>query len=296
LPLSGAPEKLHFCNRFRYPAEVCRQLTLIAEIFRGFPILGVLLHGSTSRGELSVWRRRSGYLEIFSDYEFLVVAQSLTASQRTALSKSLTSVENTINACGPLNHIDVSFLTPLRAGLLPRIVQTFEVKERGLPFHGEDMRPLLPNVTLYNLDLRELNDILLWRLWAILFYFPMDWMLNRSLRQFDWRVRHVYVLCRNNLDLLTWALPYEGILLSSFRERYSYAHEHWHELGIASSFPEEFIAFQKLCLEVKADPNLAATLRPEFIFRKTLENFLTALNHLLKRSGGNLRNSSEDVF
>ena len=197
-----------------YPQPIIRQLKAVSELLAAEARpRAILLLGSAARGELA-YAELDGQLEIFSDYELLLVTERrLPARKRQRIATQLAALEREFTQRNPLFHIDVIFRERRRLRTLPRIIFTYELKANGQVLHGEDVRPLLPEVTLANLDLRNANEILVKRLWAILLHTPRR-LLRGPLTRLEEMVWG-YVLCRNALDLTTVLLPHCGVLLPS---------------------------------------------------------------------------------
>jgi hypothetical protein len=176
----------------------------------------------------------------------------------------------------PLFHIDVIFRERHRLRTLPRIIFTYELKANGQVLDGEDVRPLLPEVTLANLDLRNTNEILIKRLWAILLHTPRRLLYGplTRLEEMVWG----YVLCRNALDLTTVLLPHCGVLLPSYGERVKHLAEHYGQLGLASRFGEEFPAFLTACLQERQSLHFSESL--PYRYAKVINHIAVALRFL----------------
>jgi len=251
--------------------ESLRQITCILGEVPG--VLSILLLGSAARGELA-YAELDGRLEVFSDYEFLVVTgRRLPARERQRVAERLARLEREFGQRNPLFHIDVIFRERHRLRTLPRIIFTYELRANGQVLHGEDVRPLLPEVTLANLDLRNTNEILIKRLWAMLLHTPRRLLYGplTRLEEMVWG----YVLCRNALDLTTVLLPHCGVLLPSYGERVKHLAEHYGQLGLASRFGEEFPAFLTACLQERQSLHFSESL--PYRYAKVINHIVVAL-------------------
>ncbi len=254
--------------------ESLRQTTGILGEVSG--VLSILLLGSAARGELA-YAELDGRLEVFSDYEFLVVTRRrLPTRERQRVAERLAGLEREFGQRNPLFHIDVIFRERHRLHTLPRIIFTYELKANGQVLHGEDVRPLLPEVTLANLDLRNTNEILIKRLWAMLLHTPRRLLYGplTRLEEMVWG----YVLSRNALDLTTVLLPHCGVLLPSYGERVKHLAEHYGQLGLASRFGEEFPAFLTACLQERQSLHFSESL--PYRYAKVVNHVAAALGFL----------------
>jgi len=264
-----------------YPQDTVRQLHTLSDLLAAeVQPRAVLLLGSAARGELA-YAELDGRLEVFSDYEFLVVTgRRLPARQRQRVAERLAGLEREFGQRNPLFHIDVIFRERHRLRTLPRIIFTYELKANGQVLHGEAVRPLLPEVTLANLDMRNTNEILIKRLWAILLHTPRRLLYGplTHLEEMVWG----YVLCRNALDLTTVLLPHCGVLLPSYGQRVKHLAEHYDQLRLASRFSEEFPAFLNACLQERQSLHPSESLL--YRYAKVVNHIAAALGFLLDRA------------
>jgi hypothetical protein len=261
-----------------YPQFVQQSLHQTTGVLAEAPgLISILLLGSAARGELA-YAELDGRLEVFSDYEFLVVTERrLRARQRQRIATQLAALERQLAQRNPLFHIDVIFRERRRLRTLPRIIFTYELKANAQVMHGEDVRLLVPEVTLANLDLRNANEILIKRLWAILLHTPRR-LLGGSLSCLEEMVWG-YVLCRNALDLTTVLLPHRGVLLPSYGERVKHLAEHYGQLGLAPHLGEDFPAFLSACLQERRTLRFSKSLLQRYV--KAINYLATALEFLL---------------
>lgn len=283
---------LEFCERYNYPPEVKKHFKMILDPISSDKILSVLLIGGTSRGELS-YRRVDNELIIFSDYEFLMIAKGrVKKSYKRKLQHYYDNLQKQIGARSPLFHIDFDYISLRKLANLKRTFWTYEVKEKGITIWGQDLKDRIPNVTLKNIDLKELNEALIWRLWTIFLYTPPELLTKKDISSKKEMV-FKYVLSKNTLDITTWLLPWEGYLIPSFTRRVAFIKEKYQELGCNFFFGENFPDFLELCLEGKIKLRFNAGTVEE-LYRQSIAYFVNALEYLIYRSLS-LRVSSEEI-
>ncbi|MBC8449713.1 MAG: hypothetical protein H8D78_18430 [Chloroflexi bacterium] len=262
----------------RYPQLIQENLRQTADILgEASGLVSVLLLGSAARGELA-YADVAGQLQVFSDYELLVVTgRRLPGRERQRIAAQLTELERGFGQRNPLFHLDVIFRERRRLRTLPRIIFTYELKANAQVLRGEDVRHLLPEVTPANLDLRNSNEILLKRLWAILLHTPRRLLRGplTALEEMVWG----YVLCRNALDLTTVLLPHCGVLLPSYGQRVQYLAEHYGQLGLTPRFGEDFPAFLSTCLQERQSLRFSEPLPNRYA--KSINYLMEALAFLL---------------
>ncbi len=242
---------LSFVDRYRYPPRIKDQFAEMLSLLDGARVKSVILTGSTSRGELS-YSAENGGVTVFSDYELMIVAEGrVEAEDRERLRNDFRRLERKFSRT-PLFHIDFSCVSVPALRNLPPHLKHYETAKNGLVIYGEDVKPLLPRITPANLDFRDLNEILIWRLWAILLYLPAAFADGGKLTPEEENAFR-YVVCRNLLDLPTWLLPWKGVLLASFRERAAYLNAHFPELKDGLLVDEEFRDLMNECLAGKLE-------------------------------------------
>lgn len=112
-------------------------------------------------------------------------------------------------ALDPWPSVHASFFTASAAGRLPPTFRLFEARTGGEPLSGQDIRPLLPQVSVQNLDYGDVNDVLSWRILSV-----MNAQASRVSRE-----QRSYLAAKNRLDLGIWLGCQVGILDYSHRNR-----------------------------------------------------------------------------
>jgi hypothetical protein len=198
-----------------------------------------------------------GETEILSDIEFLLVIDSKASTQLlTELRKNWDVIENGAKDISPFFHIDSAIVTTEQARNQPRWLRTFDARSTGTALSGNVSSEMLPEVTIENLDYTELNEVLLWRLWAILLGIRPSFLFG-SVRKTDDEKRAGYLICRNGLDIASWALPHDKQLISGFKSRVAYITEHIDHLPtcreVDPEFPYWLSIYQKAKFQYKFD-------------------------------------------
>lgn len=188
-----------------------------ARIF-GPHLHSVLLIGSGARGELSYRFGPQGELDMLSDVEFAVVTRRVwKRAEAERLKKAAKEIERRFGNRSPLFKIDFGVSYLRKFSLTPPTFWCFEVKRQGKVLHGKDPRDRLPDVTLANLDLGNLRELILVRLWNMLL-----WVNEPCLRAYgsDYE-RFILKFCytRNLLDVLSIYLPHVGVLEDGYAGR-----------------------------------------------------------------------------
>jgi hypothetical protein len=165
---------------------------------------------------------------------------------------------------------------------LKRIFWTYEVKETGITIWGEDLKDRIPDVTPKNIDLKELNELLIWRLWTIFLHTPPELLAQKNIPTEKERI-FKYVLSKNTLDITTWLLPWEGYLIPSFTKRVTFIKNKYQKLDSRSFFGKNFPNFLEFCLEGKLNLGFNVGAVKE-LYRQSIACFVKALEYLLYKS------------
>ena len=156
----------------------------LLEAINFYEPLSILLIGSYSRGDY--WRG-----DVYaSDVEFYIIVDKIDHSE-----------------CRPyFRYCDVSIIRKKRLEYLPKNLINFEAKNLGITIYGEDLRYLIPTVTIDNIDQGIVDEIILFRLLEI---------SNAIINDKDVD----FVVTKNLNYLMAWSLIKDGVLLPGFISR-----------------------------------------------------------------------------
>lgn len=232
-----------------YPGEVEAILRRVVEILAPLRPVGVLLHGSAARGELTWWRDAGGRIRLGSDLEMYVACEPATAPpERMRVNAALDDLARDVNEGGaPLFHVDVGFTTREGMARHERTFRCWDTRATGRVLLGEDLRPALPELGPGDVDLRQLNEVPIHRLWEMAFRVPAALVRGDSADD----TAFACVCARQALDLTTWLLPHAGVLVPTFAARNREWREHFAELPTAGYFPASSGELLDECLETK---------------------------------------------
>jgi predicted nucleotidyltransferase len=188
--------------------------------FNNVNVVSVILIGSAARNELSVEITDDGTVDIFSDIEFLVVVESTPpVSFSQQIKKVCVLLEEELDIRSPLFGFDFGVLTTQRVKITPRTLWTFEVKKFGRTLLGEDVLNLFPDVELESIDIGNLNELIIVRLWNMFLHLPRN-VIEEKGTEYEIKIAKIYY-ARNINDVLTILLPNIGMLVGGYRPRYA---------------------------------------------------------------------------
>ncbi len=204
------------------------------EHFEG--MLSVILLGSLSRGE-ATWTEEGEVVKMLSDIEyFTVYPEGFTGFSE--YEKICKEAEKTIfgDQSSALFHIDNTFVKKEALCHMERKLITYDARCMGKTVVGEDCIRFLPEITIENINLFDIKDILTHRIFYVLYY-------GKEMRENGKTEEYKYLLAKNSLDLMTVILVDRGILASGFIKRFE----------IIKDLPinEEWKRYFEFCLSLK---------------------------------------------
>lgn len=223
--------------------------------------LSVILLGSLSRGE-GTWQAIDTGARILSDIEYFTVYPD-GFTEQSAFTDFAKEAQREVFADqdSALFHIDNTFVRRESLPRMERKLLTYDAARMGKAVVGEDCVPLLPTITVKNINLCDIRDILTHRVFSVLYYgLPMK-------REGDMD-GYRYSLAKNSLDLMTVLLVSNGMLESGFIRR----------LELVKTLPidERTKAYFAYCLSIKLSTDCDAT----FTIEEMEKQFLALLKDL----------------
>lgn len=271
--------KHHFemLNEFDYPENLLNTVKDVVNLFSPYSPRSMILIGSSSRGEFS-FVPGSPCVKLLSDLEFLVVTdKELSRSSIEKIRNDLNEIEESVAGRTSFFHVDVAIISRRNLGSLPLSFHTYEMKNSGITLQGSDLINEIPDVSVANLDYKELNETIIWRLWALLLHFPVS-LTSQKGKEAD--SKYYYLTARNILDITTWALPYEKVLIAGFANRVKYISEHADTLKVLTSLDSKIVDLLESCLRTKLRFEITYEVRE--IYGRALRIFANALRFLIR--------------
>jgi len=273
---------LEFCEMYSYPIEVKKHFEIILSQIDKYlnlnKIKSIILIGSTARGELSYIINEKGNLDIFSDYEFVIVSNYHFAShQIQTLKEQFKKNKNEWGIKNPLFHIDFGIFSPIKWRLNAMSIWTYELKSCGFVIYGEkNILKTLPDINISNIDLGNTNELILVRLWMQLLNIPINIIEGKADNYEKYLFR--YFLARNILDILTIFLPNKGILFSSYSKRVNYFKKNYHRLFLFQDNKSAIVFDEALKLKLY----LKSKYSLKWYYKYMLKGYIQLINNLTR--------------
>jgi hypothetical protein len=241
----------------------------------------VILFGSVSKKEYSLCEI-DGRIELFSDVEFIIVTKSMKNDTVRAIKQIAANIESRYFFRTPFFHIDFSCLTVNQLRKIPTILRHYELRETGIVVYGDPrIIHLIPETTINNLRLKDLNGLLIERLWQLYLFMPKQ---EAEVRELLNQTTRNYLLCRNLLELSTILLPQAGILLPTYSKRVEYIQEHYKKMDFAEMFGERFLDDMQTALTGKIDMQFRDV--DGSFYGRVIDYFKNAYDYLSQKQKG----------
>lgn len=198
--------------------------------------LSILLLGSLSRGE-ATWTYKDNQLVLLSDIEFFTFYPQGFSDFPffdNEIKKAAAQIKEEIGSS--LFHVDNTWISKGKISKLERKLLVFDAQEMGITVVGEDLKKRLPLVTIKNINLEDIGDIITHRVFSVLYY-------GSKMPHTDECYEYRYLLAKNSLDLMTVLLVKNGKLISGFENR-------MHEVE-KLQIDDSDIAYYQYCLSIK---------------------------------------------
>lgn len=255
-------------------AEVIKYFTLLEEYnqkyFEGK--ISILLLGSMSRGEAS-WSTINGIDTIVSDIEFITIVP-LDFNKFDRLDWAFESAKNIAfpDQDSSLFHIDTGIAAPgNNLGKLERKLLTFDANVYGYCVVGPDIKDSLPVVTISNINMQDIWEILVHRIFSAIYW-------GLPLRENGHTEEYRYNIAKNSLDIMTVILVNNGQLISGFKNRL--------EAIKQIDIKEEYKCYFEYCLSIK----LSTTSNKSYTIDEMETLFLQLLKYANDGFGCHCRN------
>jgi len=267
-------------KEFGYPSELREVVTrfskYVCEKFSDFSP-GVLLVGSTARGELS-WVESEGNIRLFSDVEFLVSVSAHNRKIENEFHELIKNLESEYDL-GELFHIDYTVITWDKLPKLEKKFFIFESKQCGIDFTQKSVSAELPVVTRSNINWKELNEVLLHRLTSILHAIPVSFLTSTMTKEEKQTIG--LNIAKNTLDITTWLHPYEAKeLVAGFTARLALWDKNFLEqTELGRFFASDDIEYINSCLDLRSHPSTEIDITD--MLTKTLSVYNKAISYCM---------------
>jgi len=204
-----------------YPLVIVDQLncifTTVLEIVQPEYLRSLILIGSAARNEITI-ERKPDSIVVHSDYEFIIVTDSIPSDILKSLSARLTELEREFHNSSPLFSIDYGVIPYQKLLVTPSTLWSFGLAVKGVCIWGEDIVDRVRPVTNKDIDLGNLMWLAPVRLWSFTKNMPLDCYKGAGPSKESVLIQYI-LLARNLLDVVTIMLPHTGTMIAGYKER-----------------------------------------------------------------------------
>lgn len=175
--------------------------------------LSILLLGSLSRGEATWICEEDGRFTLLSDIEFFTFYPKEFSDFEffdSVIKHEASLIESKMGSS--LFHVDNTWIAKEKIRKLERKLLVFDAQEMGITVIGEDIKKYLPSINIRNVNLEDISDIIIHRVFSVLYY-------GKNMAHTNDCFEYKYLLAKNSLDLMTVLLVENGKLISGFGNR-----------------------------------------------------------------------------
>ena len=197
-------------------------------------IVTIILIGSLARGE-GTWKILGEKSTLVSDVEFWIVHNgSIDFGSIRKKMQELSSLYSSKFASHTF-HVDFDFIHEKKISHMEKKLIVYEAKESGKIIYGINCIKQLPNISVKNINLIDIKDILIHRLFSVLYY-------GNKITDKD-SDEYSYLLSKNILDFMTVIAVQNGVLASGFAQRFRILKE--------NHFCDDLIPLFEHCMNIK---------------------------------------------
>jgi hypothetical protein len=222
-------------------------------------VKSIILTGGITRKEGSAIRYGER-IEVFSDYDFLVLADKVTYKIRKQLRNISTKLTKEFSREGLPSHVDIAPISIHALSNMKARMFTLELKEYGRSLYGEDHREYMPDVKAEDIKQEDSLRMLHNRIVGVLEYFDPAIFLWKERKDESLAKFLLYHIAKNLIDLGSSLLSFEKMYVCSYRERVEVLKDNFEKFNIS----EEYLPLPEIVeewTEFKLNPDIEGLLK-----------------------------------
>ncbi len=260
-------KNLIFCDEYKYPDIVKKQLLQILNLILPFNPLSVILLGSSVKGELA-YRMVKEDIRIYSDYDIVVFLNKGKMKDGIEIEKLLSRFNLSLTQVRLAPKVDFNFFLKNELKRFPLLQYTYNLKYESVVIFGDDIRRFLPSVTLEKIDLELEKEYIICALWEMLAYMPQDLFLGRYSVESAYE-DYKYLISSRFLNVVSKLLFIEGFKINSIRDAVDFIKKEHKKLKFIDYMSNEFIDFLTVLTDVKY--HLKFDIEVKALYIKTID-------------------------
>jgi len=240
----------------RHLEEICGEI--LTSLDSG-TIKSIILTGGLTRKEGSVIRYGKR-IEVFSDYDLLVLVDKVTYKIRKQLRNVSTRLTKEFSREGLPSHVDIAPISIQALSNMKARMFTLELKEYGKSLYGEDHREYMPDLKAEDIQQEDSLRMLHNRIAGVLEYFDPGIFLWKERKDESLAKFLLYHIAKNLIDLGSSLLSFEKMYVCTYRERVEVLKERFEKFNIS----EKYLPLPEIVeewTEFKLNPDIEGLLK-----------------------------------
>jgi len=216
----------------RHLEEICQE---ILNSLDSGTVKSIILTGGITRKEGSAIRYGER-VEIFSDYDLLVLVNKVTRKIRKQLRDVSTKLTKGFSREGLPSHVDIAPISIQTLSNMKALMFTLELKEYGRSLYGEDHREYMPDLKAEDIQQEDSLRMLHNRIVGVLEYFDPAIFLWKEKKDESLAKFLIYHIAKNFIDLGSSLLSFEKMYVCSYRKRVGVLKESFGKFNISEKY------------------------------------------------------------
>jgi len=218
----------------RHLEEICREI--LTSLDSG-TVKSIILTGGITRKEGSAicYGER---VEIFSDYDFLVLVNNVTHKIRKQLRDVSIKLTKGFSREGLPSHVDIAPISIQTLSNMKALMFTLELKEYGRSLYGEDHREYMPDLKAEDIPQEDSLRMLHNRIVGVLECFDPAIFIWKGKKDESLVKFLIYHIAKNLIDLGSSLLSFKKMYVCSYKERVKVLKENFEKFDIAEKYPQ----------------------------------------------------------
>ena len=240
----------------RHLEEICQEILIS---LGSETVKSIILTGGITRKEGSA-TSHGERVEVFSDYDFLVLVNKVTRKIRKQLRDVSTKLTEEFSREGLPSHVDIFPISTQALSNMKARMFTLDLKEYGRSLYGEDHREYMPDLKAKDIQQEDSLRMLHNRIVGVLECFDPAIFLWKEKKDESLAKFLIYHIAKNLIDLGSSLLSFKKMYVCSYRERVGVLKENFEKFDIAEKYPHLPEIVEKWT-EFKLNPDIEGLLQ-----------------------------------
>jgi hypothetical protein len=236
--------------------EICQE---VVDTLNSETVKSIILTGATTRKEGSAISH-GDKVEVFSDYDILVLVNKITPKIRKRLKHVSTRLTKKFSNEGLPSHADIFPISPQTLSNMSASIFSLDLKEYGRSVYGEDHKDYMPELKAEDIQREDSLRMLHNRIVGVLECFDPAIFIWKSQKDESSARFLIYHVAKNIIDLGSSLLSFQKMYACGYKERVELLKKNFEKFDIAEIHPKLPEIVEKWT-EFKLNPDIEDLLR-----------------------------------